>query len=135
MGVDFLPLRIVNYAFIAFSILYIPALFIYYKPYFSPRWQQPKVKLAIVVVTFVFIGLRSNLRYAVTDLANIKTYKQEVVLRYITLEENKGKDVEFSPLTYKPNTILHVDIDAMAGHWYNRSLAKYYGVKSISLKK
>jgi hypothetical protein len=135
MGVDFLPLRIVNYAFVAFSILYIPALFIYYKPYFSPRWQQPKVKLAIVVVTFVFIGLRSNLRYAVTDLANIKTYKQEVVLRYKTLEENKGKDVEFSTLSYKPNTILHVDIDAMPGHWYNRSLAKYYGVKSISLKK
>ncbi|UPT69116.1 MAG: DUF6056 family protein [Sphingobacteriales bacterium JAD_PAG50586_3] len=134
-GLEFIPLRIINYAFIAFSILYIPALFIYYKPYFGKRWHQPKVKLAVVVATFVFIGLRSNLRYAITDLVNINTYVAEVNNRYTTLEMSGGEEVEFSPLTYKPNIILHADIDAEAGHWYNRSLAKYYGVKRITLKK
>lgn len=134
-GIDFLPLRIVNYAFIAFSILYIPALFIFYKPYFSPRWYGNKMKYSIVFISLLYVGARSNLRYSVTDLAHIQTYKHEVDIRYKKLEENKGNDVEFQSLEYYPNTILHTDLDDDPHHWYNRSLAKYYGVKSVSLKK
>ena len=130
---DFIPLRIINYAFIAFSILYIPALLIYYKPYFSSRWYKNNMKYAVVFISLVYVGFRSNLRYAVTDLVNINTYKQQVDNRYKVLAENKG-DIVFDGLAYYPNTILHMDLDTAATHWYNRSLAKYYGVKSVVRK-
>ena len=134
-GLEFIPLRIINYCFIGFSLLYIPALFIFYKPFFSSRWQSKKVKYTLLLTTFILIGLRSNIRYALTDLYHINTYKTEVENRYAVLKHSRVKDVEFTPLTYKPNTILHTDLDAKPGHWYNRGLAAYYGVNSISVKK
>lgn len=134
-GLVFIPLRIVNFCFIGFSLLYIPALYVFYKPYFSSRWQSKKVKYTILVATFALMGLRSNIRYAITDLYHINTYKTEVENRYAKLKESRGLDVEFTPLSYKPNTILHADLDAKPGHWYNRGLAAYYGVKSITVKK
>ncbi len=130
---DFIPLRIINYAFIAFSILYIPALLIYYKPYFGSRWYKNKMKYAVVFTSLVYVGFRSNLRYAVTDLVNMSTYKQQVDNRYKVLADNKG-NIVFDGFTYYPNTILHMDLDTSATHWYNRSLAKYYGVKSVVRK-
>lgn len=134
-GIAFIPLRIIDYAFMAFSIVYIPALYIYYKPYFGSSWQKPAIKYGVVAITLAFILVRTNYRYAVQDLLNIKTYSTEVANRYSILESSAGKDVVFAPLSYKPNTILHMDLDSKASHWYNRSLAKYYGVKSVSLKK
>lgn len=130
-GLAFIPLRIINYCFVGFSLLFIPAAFIVCKPLVAEWLEYGILRYTLVGLILMGFAFRSNIRYAVADLKRIETYKTQMEGRYSELKRGKGKDLVFRPLRYKPQTILHADLDADTGHWYNRSLAAYYGVGSV----
>lgn len=130
-GLEFIPLRIINYCFVGFSLLFIPAAFVVCKPLVTELLEYGILRYTLVGLIVMGFAFRSNIRYAVADLKRIETYKTQMEGRYSELNRGKGKDLVFRPLRYKPQTILHADLDADAGHWYNRSLAAYYWVGSV----
>lgn len=133
-GMEFIPLRLVNYTFVVFVITAMPVFYLIALPVVNIWLNNRLAHWGIIGLVLIGVSLRSNIRYAVTDLTHILGYQKQMEARYNELESSPGKTVVFSKLEYSPKTILHADVDTAAGHWYNRGLAQYYGVKSIRRK-
>jgi hypothetical protein len=133
LGIEFIPLRIINICFMTFSLLFILSSYIWLQKLDIQLFKQ-KYILA-VCATFLMLGLvlRSNLRTLYNDFSTLNLHQKEMQERFHLLQSNKGADeLILKPLLYPPKTIFHADINEDANHWYNRGLAAYYEIGKIS---
>lgn len=131
-GISFSPLRLANYGFMAFCLIILPGFVRLVYPWFKRYTNQKKWLTPLsVFLLFVFIGFRSNFKHMIIDSINSFNHKKEMSERFGILKANQGKDVKIPLVKHPLRTTFFADIDSSSNHWYNRSLAEYYGVKSI----
>jgi hypothetical protein len=131
-GIMFTPLRLANYGFMAFCLIVIPGFIRLIYPWFKRFANHKKwITRISVFLLFVFIGFRSNFKNMIIDTSNSFKHRNEMRKRFEILKSNQGKDIKLPLVKYPLRTTFFADIDSSSSHWYNRSLAEFYGVKSV----
>lgn len=131
-GINFVPLRLINFGFVAFCLFTIPTVATLIQPILKRNinLQKPLVYASLIGL-IVLLGLRSNLRWAVQDLIHANAYQTEIKARIQLLEENKNQSVALPSIKHPLRTTFFADIDSLPTHWYNKGLAWYYGVNEV----
>jgi hypothetical protein len=67
------------------------------------------------------------------DLASgeAEWYGAQMESRFCTLAQSTQRDLRFAPLTARPISVYYCDLTANPGNWVNRSIADYYGKRSV----
>ena len=110
-----------------------------------PKDERKISLLLIVVVAFSFgIGC---FQYNLKDVASISTaysllkeetqqYSKEMHNRIELYENSAGKDVNVEPLTVHPKCFIQDEpISTDPNYWQNKSVSKYYNLKSVKLSQ
>jgi hypothetical protein len=136
LGIEFIPLRIINICFLTFCLLFILSSFIWLQKFDIQLFKQRYILTVCAVFLILGLALRSNLRTLYNDFSTLNLYQKEMKERIHLLQSNKGGDeLMLKPLSYPPKTIFHADINEDSNHWYNRGLAAYYEIGKISIWK
>lgn len=131
-GIYFVPLRLINYGFVVFCLFSIPSAVLLIQPYIKKYVAYQKVIVySSLIVLFVMLAIRSNLRWAVQDLTHASAYKSEIETRVQLLTQSKNQVAILPSIKHPLRTTFFADIDSLPSHWYNKGLAWYYGVEEV----